>query len=1305
MPDEYAQALLTFLPSYLVRQAGAGADLSCWEARFPAAVLMADISGFTPLAEALARAGRRGAEELSALLNTHFSRMIDLVHAHGGDVAQFSGDAITALFDLASGEDLAPDVLPAAACALAIQRHIAAVGVLRTSQGDFPLQVRIGVGAGPAYAAVVGRREAGLRHLLAGPARRGAVRAQRLARPGEVMLSRAAYRAVQDDVTATLTRWGYARISACGVPPAGERRPAAVSLPPERLVELATFLPPALGQRIQAGGRAFLGEHRYGVVLFVGFQGLDFDRDPAIGSKVRAYVAAMQEVVGQYDGYLAEIEVADKGSLLLVLFGAPSAHGDDEERAVLCALEMQARARQPDLAFVAAQRAGVSAGLTFVGSVGGEDRWAYTALGDEVNLASRLLERAEWGQVVASSRVRQRAAKRGHFAPLGAVPLRGKAVAVPAFAVVGARERATMLAERSFLYQGATIGRAAELAAMRDAAERSAQGQVQVLLVEGEAGLGKSRLAADLAREWFEQGRQGYSGDCFSYTMGIPYQPWSELLQTALGLAPDQPAAERQRQVEDFLRGVSPDWEERLPLLADVLGLPAADNAATRHLQGAERKRALFKVVLEIVRYLAGRGPLLLLFEDIHWSDLPSLELIEHVARNLAGRPVLLVLLHRPLEEPLPLPYRRLSTHPGGQRILLEALPAAASRDLVLARLGLAPTVQLPPAIQALFTRAQGNPFFIEEILNTLRDAGVRLEPDNGGCLVVGDPAAVEVPATVQALIQSRLDRLDEGVQLTIKVAAVIGRTVPYATLEAIHPQRLDKAALDVHLAALERVDLLRLEHLAVEPTFFFKHVITQQVAYESLLFVQRQALHEALGRHLEEAHAQDLDEVVDLLAYHYALSRNRAKAREYLVRAGDRAVRTYTPREALEYYRRAEAWLEEGNSEQRWDLLQRLERALDAVGRRDEQRRALEEMAVLARQLGDSWKLATVLARQGKLMAQTGRPEEGIRLLAEAISRAEVAGDLSLAGHCAADMSRACWLLSDLAGSQGALEKARSFFQRGGDRAGEATVFGMLGNIYLAMLTRYEQALASFREEGRIRHSLGSEHGEAIGNINQAIVLIVLGRAAEALALVRSAQAFFERSGNPYYLGTTLFAMGHALLRLGRLDEALSAARRCIALFEECEERNFLIEGQGLAGRILLQMTRLTEARAYLHRACALAQAGGQDADWAHFRSYEALVLMRQGETAAALTCSADALGVAERQSWRVDNLQYIYWNHYQVLEAARGPAAARPYLERAYQVVQEIAAETHDLELRRSFLEDAPDNRAIVAAWEARS
>lgn len=1300
MGDEYARSLLTFVPLYLVRQAAAGVDLERWERHFPAAVLMADISGFTPLAEALSRAGRQGAEELSALLDEHFSRMIDLIHAHGGDVVQFSGDAITALFDLDPGPDLAPDVLPAAACALTIQRHIATTRLLRTSQGAFPLQVRIGIGAGPTLAAVVGTRAAGLRHLLAGPARQGAARAQRLARPGEVVLCRDAARCVGAQIAGTHTRWGYLRVAAVeALLPAPLS--AVPSLPPSRLSDLAAFLPPALGQRIQVGGKAFIGEHRAVAVLFAGFRGPDYSRDPGVGEKLRAYTAAMQEVAGRYDGYLSDIEVADKGSLFLVLFGAPTAHEDDSEQAILCALEMQERARRPDLAFIAEQRIGLSAGSLFVGSVGGPHRWTYAAVGDEVNLASRLMEHAAWGQVVVSSRITQQVGDRGRFVALGAVALKGKSGAVPAFAVAGRRERPNALAERVRLSSGEMVGRAAEIRRALEVARRATAGRCQVLIVEGKAGMGKSRLANEVVRWWLEQGYAG-GGDCLSYTMGTPYHPWSELLAEALGLQSEQAAAARVAQAEVGLRALHPDLPERLPLLADLLGLPVRDSPRTRRLQGEGRKQALFELVAEIVSRAADAGPILLLLEDIHWSDHPSLELLEHVAQNLVGRPLLLLLLLRPLDDPQPAAYRALLRLPHCSRIVLDALPIADSESLARARLGLPAAVPLPAKVSALLARSQGNPFFLEEILNTLYDAGIRVETRGRECVVEGDLDRVTVPATVQAVVQSRLDRLDEGSQLTIKVSSVIGRTVPSSMLSAIHPLRLDWEGLSAHLGTLTQVDLLRLERQAPDPTYFFKHIITQQVAYESLLFVQRQALHEALGRHLEAVYADDLEEAVDLLAHHFRLGRNRAKAWHYLLRAGDRAARSYTNIEALEYYRQAEEWLEDGAPAQRWETLVRLECALGALGRREEQRQVQAEMERLATELADGRLLAITRHCQGVLMCHGGRTAEAIAALKEGISLASEAGDFTLAGNCAKDLNRAYWLAADLSHCLEALDQARQFFRRSGNREGEAAVLNSLGNVYLAITTQYWQALQTFRQAVRLNKELGDEHGEAISKVNAAIALLPLGATEESLELIRPLQPFIERSGNPLMLGITWFAVGHAMLRMERYDESLDAAQRCLKLIESSQDRNFLIEAEGLCGRVLYAMGRSAEALSYLQRAVEIAAACNQTVDMMRYRSFEALAWLGVGEDQAALERSQGVMDYLESYGRRVDDIQYLYYHHYLIAGRVQGPAAGRPYLERAYRVVQELAGEIQDPGLRRTFLERVPVNREIIAAWE---
>jgi len=945
---------------------------------------------------------------------------------------------------------------------------------------------------------------------------------------------------------------------------------------------------------------------------------------------------------------------------------------------------------------------GISAGPVFVGSLGDEGRWTYTVLGDEVNVAARLMEQAGWGQVVVSGRVCKRVGERGRFTPLGLVAVKGKQELLPAFLCTGVHERPAALTAHALVGPGEIVGRQSELARLEEIARRSMAGQVQVLVLEGEAGVGKSRLLGELARRWLEWGGQGYRGDCYAYAHQTPYHPWSEILRAVIGLRTGEPADVQWQQILAYMQRVRPDLVERLPLLADLLGLPAEENALTRHLQGAERKRALFDLVLELIRYLARAGPLLLILEDAHWSDESSLELVEHLALRLEGLPVLVALAQRPPEEPLP-GYLRLRRSPRCAALVLEPLPPDTSAALARRRLGIPADVPLPAALQSLLERAQGNPLFVEEILNTLEDAGVRVVLQEEECLLLGNLAAVEIPETVQALVRARLDRLEEASQLVLKVAAVVGSSVPYSALRAIYPVEVSEAELESSLADLERLGLLY-EAGGPERTVLFRHFLIQEVAYESLLFAQRRALHGALGRHLEGRYAGDLEPVVDLLAYHYHRAGERDKALTYLLQAGDRAARAYNNHEALACYLQAQGWLAgETPPEQRWEVLLRLEQVLDALGQREEQRQAQQELEGLALALADPRRLAEVRCRQGALLVHSGHPQEGTAILRQAGDLAQQVGDPALAGRCLVTISRACWLRGDAAGSLQALEEARALFREAGSQEGEAVVLSQQGNIYLALNSQYERCLEAFCQVREIYRSRGDPLGEMRASVNVAIALLLLGESEQALEMVRPAAVFYERSGDLVMRGTCWLVTGHALMNLEDWDAAREAARRALALLEAAQEHNFLIEGEGLCGRILLQQGRPEEALAHFRRAVALAEAGGQVLDAVRYRSYEALALLRLGRSEEALEISMAGLSLLEEQGGRMDDLQVIYWHHFLIWQQVKGAEASLPYLERAYAAVQEMAGEISDPSLRRSFLERLPWNRQIVAAWEA--
>ena len=388
-------SLLPFVPRHVIDDLvhDPGASPVGREQRFQAAALFADISGFTPMSEALGRVGQHGTEELTTILNRYFETMIELVDSYGGTVGKFGGDALTVVFPARSKRSTAAH--RALACALAMQRATLRHGSIETVAGRFELGAKIGVAFGQVLCTSVGDPARRLEYVVAGSAVDLCARAEGLAERGEVV----AHKGVLERCDVVITSWrkgAMAGVAALERSPrrARPRRPPLV--PPEALPALAAFLHPVVVQRLHGGLEGFVNEHRRLTVLFVGFQGPDYDSDTEATPKLQAYFARVVELVGRYGGHLRQIEMGDKGSLFIVFFGAPVLHEDDEERALGFARELLDLPGSP-------VHIGVTTGFTFCGSVGSATRKEYAAVGDTINLAARLMQAAGPGEALVAT--------------------------------------------------------------------------------------------------------------------------------------------------------------------------------------------------------------------------------------------------------------------------------------------------------------------------------------------------------------------------------------------------------------------------------------------------------------------------------------------------------------------------------------------------------------------------------------------------------------------------------------------------------------------------------------------------------------------------------------------------------------------------------------------------------------------------------------------------------------------------------------------------------------------------------------
>jgi ABC-type transport system substrate-binding protein/class 3 adenylate cyclase len=674
-------------------------------------------------------------------------------------------------------------------------------------------------------------------------------------------------------------------------------------------------------------------------------------------------VRLMAEQVGRFGGTVAQLT----GDGVLALFGAPTPHDDDSERAVLAALAIHdalgGYAREVEEAYgvALAARVGVNTGPVVVPSGDEPPDVLYNALGDTVNVAARLQALAGGGGVAVGAATARQVETRFGLDPLGEVELKGKSEPVAAFQITGERE-AIAPAKRPL------VGRSAEVAALDAVFGELLEGRGAIVSIVGEPGIGKSRLVSE-ARDRFAD-RVGFlEGHAVAYAEAIPYWPIRDLLRGWLGLGVDDPEARARLELKARLAEIGSDGA--YPFLANLLGLTLEPDSAQRlrELSPDSVQRQTFEAVQELVRALAREQPLCLVLDDLHWADETTLALLEELLPSTEEEPVALVFLYRSEREHgswhLGEQARRLYPHRFSE-LELAPLDPDATRELTESVAGAELSAELEAAIS---DRTGGNPFFVEEAVRDLVERGA-LEPGADG---------ITVPARVQEALQARLGRLTPATHDLVGVASVIGRTFGLPLLERVAPG----GDLGPALSELQRLDLIVEERRRPVVEYRFRHGLVQEVAYASLLEQRRQDLHGTVGRALEEIHRNSPDEVTGLLAHHFSHAREAEKAAEYLLRAGDTARGLYSNQEAVEHYLAALAFLDElGDQRRTRDTLLKIALTHHLAFDYEQASQAYDE--AFTRQVSDrpspppTERLSTAFVRPGAVVPGYADDEEG---------------------------------------------------------------------------------------------------------------------------------------------------------------------------------------------------------------------------------------------------------------------------------------------------------------------------------------
>jgi len=820
-------ALRTYIPQDRLRALACGQTLPD---RTAGSALFADISGFTALTESLrdALGSRQGSEELTRHLSLVYSALIAEVERHGGSVISFAGDAVTCWFD--GGEA----AMRAVTCAFDLQAAMLAFSAISLPNGTTTsLALKVCVATGDARRFVVGDPEINYIDVLAGATVARTSSGEHLAGKGEILVDEATEEALGTCLSSEewRTAEGGEKFAVAG---ALRRRAPIVHGPDLQPLEpalLKAWIDKSVYERECSGQASFLTEFRPGAVLFVNFAGIDYDADDA-QTRLDSFVSHLQKIAARYGGTVLQLNIGDKGSYAYVNFGALSAHEDDSRRAVKTALDLR---QHTDLQL----RMGIAQGVMRVGAYGGVTRRTYGAIGDEVNLAARLMTTAGPGEILVSGPVHKALEVRFSADPRPPLPMKGKAEPLPVFVVTGERRhRAIRLQEPAHALP--MVGRVPELELVNSRLDLAAQRKGQVIGIVAEAGMGKSRLVAEIIRSARRKGFVGYGGACQSDAVHTPYQAWKSVWQAFFEIDPEHPLRKQVRLLEGEVEDRAPERLDAMPLLNVVVDLQIPENDFTQHLEPKVRQGALHALLEECLKAAAKDEPILIVIEDLHWVDALSLELLEQLAKTLVGHAVGFVLAYRPSRLGIA-QTSRLEALPQFTKVELRELTLGEAEQAIRAKLA-----QLYPArggampsglVEALMARAQGNPFYMEELLNYVRDRG--LDPS--------DLNRIELPDSLHALILSRIDQLSEGEKITLRVASVIGRLFRAEWLTGYYPELgafpMVKKALD----GLSNLDITPLDSPEPEWRYLFKHIVTHEVTYESLPFATRAGLHERL--------------------------------------------------------------------------------------------------------------------------------------------------------------------------------------------------------------------------------------------------------------------------------------------------------------------------------------------------------------------------------------------------------------------------------------------------------------------------
>jgi class 3 adenylate cyclase/tetratricopeptide (TPR) repeat protein len=990
----------------------------------------------------------------------------------------------------------------------------------------------------------------------------------------------------------------FAFCGKCGSPLNVETAASAFQ-PAPKFASPQAYTPKHLAEKILTSKSALEGERKQVTVLFADMKGsmeLLADRDPEEARKLLdPVIEHMMEAVHRYEGTVSNL----MGDGIMALFGAPLAHEDHAVRACYAALRMQESVnRYADgvrrTEGVPIQiRVGLNSGEVVVGAIGNDLKMDYTAIGQTVHLASRMEQMATPGSIMMTADALRLAEGYVQVKSLGPVNVKGMSEPVEAYEVTGAGTARTRLQAAASRGLSRFVGRDAETEQLRKALEQARAGQGQVVAVVGEPGVGKSRLFYEFTHSHRTEGCLIVDSGSVSYGKATPYLPVIDLLKAYFKIQDRDNQRDIREKVTGKLLTLDKTLEPALPAFLSLLDV-ATEDEQWQNFDPPQRRQRTLDAVKRLLLRESQVQPLLVVIEDLHWIDSETQAFLDNLVDSLPTARLLLLVNYRPEYQ-----------HGWGSKtyyrqLRIDPLPPESAEELLHALLGNDPT--LKPLRQLLIERTEGNPFFLEESVRTLVETNA-LEGEWGRYHVAKTIESTQMPATVQVVLAARIDRLSPEDKRLLQSAAVIGEGFPFVILQAI--VEFSEEELRRGLAHLQAAEFLYETSLFPDLEYTFKHGLTYQVAYNSLLAERRRALHAQILAAIEQLYPDRLAEQVELLAHHALRGEFWEKAVAYLRQAGIKAATRSANREAVAYFEQALVALQHipeshDTLTQAVDLRIDLRQSLYPLGEIERILDNLREAETLAKALGDQHRLGWIAAYILNCFWSTGNKDRAIEFGQRALTIAEAVADIALQVEGNYRLGQVYWSLGDY-------RQAIACFERNvvclkGDLIRER--FGMPG---LPSVNSRAWMVWCLAEQGAFAEAM--EGGEDVVHL------------AEALA---------EAMDHPFSLSTAYWGVGHLYLRHGDLDKAIPAFERALEVSQVGHIRLFFPWYASQVGYTYALAGRVAEALPLLEQAVQQAASMKLTASQSLWIAYLSEAYLLAGRMDDAITQALRALDLS---------------------------------------------------------------------------